>query len=130
MKRKKFIDNYPDTAAKGAIRELILSDEVSKGVIIVKQNRHIYESNGYVKGRSYIYGDVNTAQDLVNKYHGTGRIITHGENEAWSKREVITADKNIGINIDPITGKEMQTNRFTIHYSESGTHIVPAKREG
>ncbi|MDR2168428.1 MAG: hypothetical protein LBE35_11380 [Clostridiales bacterium] len=121
---------YQYTMAKNTIRRLITSDMMSKDVIAVKQNRHITDSKGYIMGRSYIYGDLNTAQDLVNRYHGTGRIITHGENEIWSRREVITADRDIGVNIDPTTGEETTTNRFTIHYSDVGTHIVPAVREG
>ncbi|MBT2157583.1 hypothetical protein JMW52_14115 [Clostridioides difficile] len=35
-------------------------------------------------------------------------------------------DKNIGVNVNNITGEKTLTNKFKIHYSKTGTHIVPA----
>ncbi|MDR2168227.1 MAG: hypothetical protein LBE35_10340 [Clostridiales bacterium] len=37
--------------------------------------------------------------------------------------------QNIGVEVDRKTGKKTITNRFTIHYSRTGTHVVPARRE-
>ncbi len=57
------------------IRKLIKSDAITKKVNVQKQNRHILGSPGYIEGRSYIYGDVETAQALVDRYHGTGTPV-------------------------------------------------------
>ena len=50
------------------IRALIKSDAITKKVNAKKQNRHIFGSQGYVKGRSFLYGDLATAQALVDQY--------------------------------------------------------------
>ena len=85
-------------------------------------------SKGYQEGRSYLYGDLSTAQDIVNTYHGTGEIILTRSGE-WSNKEVITAAEDLGVEVNPTTGSETATNRATIHYGKNGTHIVPARRE-
>jgi hypothetical protein len=110
------------------IRKHIKSDEIDKSVNMEKQNRHIRGSDSYVEGRSYLLDGINP-QELVDMYHGTGeeKFTQSGK---WKNKEVITADSNIGINIDPATGMESITNKFTIHYSKTGTHIVPAERSG
>ncbi len=110
------------------IRAYIKSDTVSKTINTEKQNRHIRGSDDYVVGRSYIHGTCETAQELVDAYHGTGlpQFTRKGE---WNKKEVASADHEIGINVDEDTGVELSTNRFVIHYSKTGTHIVPTKKK-
>jgi len=108
------------------IRERIKSNEIDKTVNTEKQNRHIRNSDKYVEGRSYLLDDVN-AQELVDKYHGTGEIDVTRKG-IWKNKEYVTVDRNIGVDINPDTGVETASNRFTIHYSKTGTHIVPAKR--
>ena len=122
--------NSLNSAKEDAILEakkLIASDAVSKTVNAEKQNRHVRSSPGYIPGRSYIFGDAQTAQMLVNDYSGKGepKISRSGK---WNNRESVVADVNIGVCIDPNTGEETRTNRFTIHYSKTGVHIVPADR--
>ncbi len=109
------------------IKKLIRSEETPKTLNVGSQNKHIRGSKGYIPGRSYIYGDLETAQALVDKYHGTGEIYFNKKGE-WIKKEFFTLDEGIGIDIDPETGTEMPTNRFSIRYSKKGTHVVPAKR--
>ena len=111
------------------IRELIKSDNIPKKLNIGKQNQHIRESKGYEEGKSYIYGDLNTAQELVNKYHGTGEIKFAKRTGEWNSKEVISINEDIGVDINPNTGEEASTNRFTIHYSKKGTHVVPTRRK-
>ena len=108
------------------IRSYICSDEVSKIVNPEKQSRHIIGSTGYIKGRSYLLPGVD-AQELVDRYHGTGEIRFTKAGD-WIKKEFITTRNNIGVEINPVTGTETVTNRFLIHYSKTGVHIVPAKR--
>ncbi|MCL2198180.1 MAG: polymorphic toxin type 50 domain-containing protein [Defluviitaleaceae bacterium] len=107
------------------IRERIKSDEIDKTVNAEKQNRHIRDNSGYIKGRSYLLDGVS-AQRLVDTYHGTGREAFTGDGR-WKNKETITLDKIIGVNIDPTTGEETYTNKFVIHYSKTGTHVVPSR---
>ena len=110
------------------IRALIKSDAITKKVNAKKQNRHILGSQGYIEGRSYLYGDLATAQALVDQYHGTGRIQTSRRN-VWNHKEVIELREDIGVCVSVQNGAERTTNRFTIHYSKTGTHVVPAERK-
>lgn len=117
---KKF--DYSDKLE--SIRQKIRSDDVNKAVNPEKQGRHIQTSEGYKAGRSYVYGDMDAAQDLVNKYHGTGEPKLD-KNGKWKNKEVVEIDKDIGVSVDKKTGAETPTKRFVIHYSRTGTHVVP-----
>lgn len=66
------------------------------------------------------YGDNKKAQELLDKYAGKGHIPLKG-------REVVKFDQEIGKAYDLETGKYIETNRGTIHYSKDGAHIVPTK---
>lgn len=110
------------------IRTLIRSDATPKSIHAGRQNKHIKSSKRYISGRSYIYGDLEEAQRLVNQYHGTGRA-TISRSGKWTNKEIICSDKVIGVAVDPSTGKETETHRFAIHYSKNGTHIVPAEEK-
>lgn len=111
------------------IREYIRSADVPKQINVGSQNKHIRGSHGYIPNRSYIFGDIETAQSLVDAYHGTGEIKRKARTGEWANREVVTADHDIGVSIDPDTGVEQITNRFTIHYGKKGTHVVPTRRK-
>ena len=107
------------------IRAHIRSDAIVKKINPEKQSKHIKESIGYIAGRSYLLPSVD-AQELVDKFHGTGHIAQSGG--IWKNKETIAANFDIGIEVDIESGMETITNRFTIHYSKTGTHIVPSKR--
>lgn len=113
---------------KADIRKRIRSDETPKWLNTGNQNKHIVGSKGYQEGKSYLYGDLSTAQEIVNTYHGTGEIILTRSGE-WNNKEVITAAEDLGVEVNPATGSETATNRATIHYGKNGTHVVPARRE-
>lgn len=108
------------------IRNKIRSDEVNKTINKGAQNKHILSSKGYIEGRSYIFGDSEDAQRLVNRYSGTGEIKLNAKGE-WANKEFVVADKLMGMVIDPKSKDEIPTKRFSIHYGKKGTHIVPAK---
>jgi len=108
------------------IRARIKSDEIDKTVNAEKQSRHIRNSGGYVDGRSYLLDDVDP-QELVDRYHGTGELKRDG-NDVWTNKEFITLDYDIGVHLSPKTGEATSTNSFAIHYSRSGTHVVPSRR--
>ena len=44
-------------------------------------------------------------------------------------KETIELDEDIAVNFDNETGIQEPTNRITIHYSKSGVHVVPSRRE-
>ena len=106
------------------MREHIKSDAINKQINPEKQSRHDINSDGYVKGRSYLLPGIN-ALELVDKFYGTGMPkFTNAGN--WKNKEVVTTSIDIGILVNPDTGEETVTSNFTIHYSRTGTHVVPA----
>lgn len=92
-------------------------------------NKHIVTSHSYdiAMKKSYLYGDLQTAQELVNLYSKTGEL-KFSQTGNWKQKEVITANTDVGVVVNPKNGTEQTTNRFTIHYGKKGTHIVPAER--
>ena len=111
------------------IRNKIKSDEQIKDIHDGRQGKHILGHNNYIPGRSYLTVTTDEAQELVNKYAGTG-IIERDKKGIFRDRELITVNKDIGVNINESTKLETTTNRFYIHYSNKGTHIVPTLKEG
>ncbi len=93
-----------------------------------KQNRHIKDSKEYIVGRSYMYGSLEDIRKLIAELQGTGEFVKDTKGN-WTKKERVMADKMIGVVIDPSTGEETTTNSAMIHYSNTGTHIVPRKGE-
>lgn len=107
------------------VEDAIRSGEVSKTVNKDKQKRHT--KSDHLPGRSYLDGDVEYAQKLVDKYGGKGesRLDRNGK---WNHRERITADHNIGTYVDE-SGNEVISNTAMIVYSKTGTHVYPARRK-
>ena len=91
-----------------------------KKIHIGQQGKHILGHNNYKKGKSILDISISDAQQLINKYSGKGRKI-------GTNREVVNFKKVIGKYVDPKTGKSYYTTVGTIHYSKSGTHLVPEK---
>lgn len=93
------------------------------------QNKHIVNSHSYKpeEKKSFLYGDCDFAQQLVNQYAGTGELKFTKECK-WTNKEFIEASVNIGetYNADK---KSVPTNRFAIHYGKKGTHVVPVLRK-
>lgn len=108
-----------DTIVKDAIE----SGEVSKTINKQKQLRHT--ENEHLPGRSYIHGDVDTAQELVNQYSGTGdaKVDVKGN---WTRKEAIVASEPIGVYVDS-NGEQSESHAAMIVYSKTGTHIYPRK---
>ena len=91
-----------------------------KTIHIGKQGKHILGHNNYQKGKSILNISTSDAQKLINQYSGKGRKI-------GTSRERVNLKKVIGKYVDPKTGKSYDTTVGTIHYSKSGTHLVPEK---
>lgn len=120
--------NKSSTIKSDTVMKAIESGKVSAKINVNKQNRHIKSSNGYIEGRSYISGTIEDAQKLVDELSGTGEPV-YKPNGEWNNKEKVTANKIIGVNIDPNTMKETDTSKATIHYSKTGSHIIPRKEE-
>ena len=92
-----------------------------------KQTRHIIESDNYIEGRSGLYGDINKAKELFNRYSMTGEAVI-SKSGVWQHKEKIKCDEPIGIYIS-LDGKKSETNCATIVYSKTGSHIFPRRGE-
>lgn len=108
------------------LREYLKSDKVQKNVFVGRQEKHILGSNNYKHPNSYLTISMDEAQELINKYAGTGKIKRDSKGK-WTHMEFVVADHDIGVDIDPLTGVETKTRRFSIRYADKGTHIVPAR---
>lgn len=110
-------------------RKDILTGKYPLEINAGNQNKHIKTSHSYIAQgeKSYIYGDLETAKALVEKYHGTGEIKL-AQSEKWTNKEFVESDSAIGVFIDKVTNERHETNYFSIHYGKKGTHIVPRRR--
>lgn len=123
LARKQKIEyNKKKQAALDAIRSADLPKTLSRG----NQLKHIKEDGRDIGNRSFLYGTLEDAQKLVDKYSGTGEPKMDRKGN-WTNKEYITADHIIGVVVDPDTGESTPTHRFSIHYGKRGTHVVPAK---
>ena len=85
-----------------------------------KQGKHIIGNNNYIEGRSVFNGTVDDAQRLVDDFAGTGEWI-------GTNKERVNFGEVIGQYVNPATNKAVDTTVGIIHYSKTGTHIVPAQ---
>lgn len=123
LARKQKIEyNKKKQAALDAIRSADLPKTLNRG----NQLKHIKEDGRDIGNRSFLYGTLEDAQKLVDKYSGTGEPKMDRKGN-WTNKEHITADHIIGVVVDPDTGESTPTHRFSIHYGKRGTHVVPAK---
>lgn len=129
---KDLQDNENSAIIKQA-RETMLS-QIKSGELPLKlnignQNKHIVTSKSYNadEKKSYIIGDLEEAQRLVNQYYGKGtlKITSQGK---WTNKEFVIIDKDMGYVYNANKNIFELTNRFSIHYGKKGTHIVPRKR--
>lgn len=73
---------------------------------------------------SYLTITKEECQALVDKYAGTGQFKYNPKSNKM--QEIISQNKPIGTYIDPRTGEVIENaTDFRIHYSKTGSHIVP-----
>ena len=111
---------------KSMIPSLVKSGEISLKVNDEKQGRHVPGDKHYVKGKSYLFGDLDYAQSLIDKYSNTGKKIPMKSGE-WTRRERVNCDEIIGVYVDSKTGVKTKTKSAMIVYSKTGSHIYPRK---
>lgn len=91
------------------------------------QGKHVRGHNNFDPTRSELDGGMEAARALVRRYHGTGEMHAHLDSAGnLSVREVCQAEGRIGTWRDE-RGSEALTDRFTIHYSKRGAHVVPSE---
>lgn len=69
IERRKKLDNKQNNNKRildNARKSGIIKDELKTD----KQRQHMIASPGYKEGKSYIYGDKKTAEDLYNEFSG------------------------------------------------------------
>ena len=120
-------------SATMAVKSSVVKDAVESGTVSTvvntnKQSRHIKGSPGYIEGRSYINGTLEDAQKLVDELSGTGEPILDS-NGKWTNKERVQQESIIGVHVEQDTKKETETNKATIIYSKTGSHIVPRKED-
>ena len=117
------LDKSPrhDTIVKDAIESGLVSKELNPE----KQMRHT--KNHHTPGRSYLDGDLEYAQKLIDKLSGTGEAKLD-RNGGWNHRERVTSPHDIGTYVNE-DGVEVKSNIGMIIYSKTGTHIYPVRRK-
>lgn len=112
--------------AEELARSRIASGELPLSVKEGDQGKHVRGHNNYDPSRGEVDGGMTAARALVRRYHGRGEVHAHIDKDGnLSAREVCQAEGRIGVWRDR-SGVEAPTDRFTIHYSKRGTHVVPA----
>ena len=86
------------------------------------QGKHIPGHRNYLSGRSIFLGSPADAQELIERFAGTGERIGRGD-----YRERIDFGKVIGVYIDSDTDEKLSTTKGIIHYSKKGAHIVASR---
>lgn len=129
-KPSKILENTvkSSTIKSTIVKDAIDSGKVSKTININKQNRHIKGSDGYIMGRSYIKGNIEDAQKLVDELSGTGKPIIDSKGN-WTNKERVEASETLGVHVNPDDNSETETKKATIVYSKTGSHIIPRKDE-
>lgn len=85
-----------------------------------KQGKHIPGHNNFQPGKSELTISMSEANSLVKTFSEHGTAI-------GSNKERVDFGRIIGYYVDPETHKKLRTSIGIIHYSKSGTHIVPAR---
>ena len=119
------IDDIIDLSDEEILQK-IRQNKILRTINVGKQGKHIKGHNNYIAGRSYLMVSTEKAQELVNRYSGTGNLV-RTKNGHWRKQEIIISDTDVGYVVDDLTGTEKLTKAFKIHYSQNGVHIVPKK---
>lgn len=124
-----------DKMAKGGkLSEMdkLLRTAVETGGVAIKLNRgaqlkHLKGSKNYREDRSYLDGDLSTAQKLFDELHGTGTAV-YDKNNLWLRKERVQANEKVGHYRDG-RGGDVPTGDLMITYSKKGSHLYPRKKE-
>ena len=120
--REKF-----NSAVKSGIIKTEINNEHFENHIRGTKGYEKYLQKNLEKGApppSYLTITKEECQALVDRYAGTGQFKY--DPKSTKMQEIISQNKPIGTYIDPRTGEVIEnTTDFRIHYSKTGSHIVP-----
>ena len=120
----KVKDDLTQTENRRILKEKIEKGEIKLDINPEKQGRHLQNSDLYIEGRSYLLISMREAEEKIKKYSGTGNINI---SKAGQIKENIDFGTIIGVSIDKNSGTLAFTSKGKVHYSKTGTHIVPVK---
>ena len=126
--KKKYWGLVDKSGGSGIIKSDIEKGNIKLEINHEKQAKHIKGEPEYKEGKSYLTISEKEAQEIINQKSGAG-IVVLDKNGKWKNKELINCDSQIGIDVDSNTGEETSTDKGTIHYSKTGTHLVPRKEE-
>ena len=123
------IKNGPPYPIAKSVKNSIIEEAIRMGKVKTtinreKQLRHTKEH--HTEGRSYIDGNLEYAQKLVDELSGTGQPVMDSKGN-WTNRERVVSAEKAGVNVDEVTKQETRTDKLMIVYSGTGTHIYPRK---
>ncbi len=126
---RKRLDKSAESGIIETDNEQLLKQAVASGSLPLtinpeKQARHMLAEGELAKpdGRSYLTVDLETAQQIINRYYATGDVTYVPSSSKF--KELIETDIMLGI--DGRSGTP--TNQAFINYSKTGTHLVPTKK--
>ena len=126
--KKKYWGLVDKSGGSGIIKSEIEKGNIKTEINHEKQAKHLKGEPEYKEGKSYLTISEKEAQEIINQKSGAG-IVVLDKNGKWKNKELINCDSQIGIDVDSNTGEETSTDKGTIHYSKTGTHLVPRKEE-
>lgn len=126
MQQKEMRDKFQEAVKNGIIKTEINNEQFENHSLGTKAYEDYYNKN-LSKGKyppSYLIITKDECQQLVDKYAGTGQFKYNPN--ATKMQEIISQDKVVGTYIDARTGEVIENVKdFRIHYSKTGSHIVP-----
>ena len=112
--------NIVDSIIKEALDSGIVVDKLNKE----SQQRHLLGKH-YIEGKSYLDISYKKAEEIYEKYRGTGQAIVD-KNGNWTHHEQVNIPYNVAVYVDPETGKKTRSNIIKITYSKTGSHMMSA----
>ena len=67
-----------------------------------------------------------TPKICIRQKKNLNQLLRNRKGE-WNKQELVVSDEVVGY-VKNLAGEWEETNRFIIHYSKTGIHIVPTLR--
>ena len=116
-------------AAPAAPKDTAVADAINSGIVKDEINRDLQKPHCEPpkEGRSYLYGDVEKAEELYRKLRTTGTPLRDTKGN-WTHKERVANDEPVGVWVDR-NGNSQETKGAMIVYSKTGSHIYPRKEE-
>lgn len=114
-----------DKLSKKYVANGIKSNKIKDEINVDKQLPHLEQTAK--NNRSYIYGDLNRAKKLYDKYKGTGYSLIDTDGK-WNNKEFVNTNEKIGRYSNEDGSIAYDSRQLVIIYSKTGVHIYPGKK--